>query len=432
MGPDDDDRRHDEAVVDDSAEDDAVGDEAFAVVPDRALRSALEFAVLVAAAAARRRPPVAVPSTMKQFFRYHDRLPAGVLPKVRAALEAEPGFFAAVAAVATADSVDEVGLLWLQQPDGWRRSIERLLDEAEHGRSADQGAAAERQERKRREAAEQRAERYRRDLDEVRAALAAEHELRTGTEAERERLADELAKVRARVEELERAARRTVGTARAADARAGMVEGELESLRAELAAAIAARDAALADRVAGHEVIGVDLDRVRELLGEAILLTRGPLARQRHRRRSALPLAGGLLAGSEAAAEHLLRHPGVLVLVDGYNVAKTGWPSLSLDAQRDRCVEAAERLARRWGTLIHVVFDGADVVGAHSSARRLVKVQFSPAGVLADDVLRAEVRAIDPDRPVVVVTDDRAVVADVRSDGANHVSSPVFLALALR
>jgi predicted RNA-binding protein with PIN domain len=81
---------------------------------------------------------------------------------------------------------------------------------------------------------------------------------------------------------------------------------------------------------------------------------------------------------------------------------------------------------------LHVVFDGADVVGAHTRGRRLVRVTFSPEGVLADDVLRAEVAAVEPSRAVVVVTNDQAVLQDVKAAGANTISSDAFLTLARR
>ena len=81
---------------------------------------------------------------------------------------------------------------------------------------------------------------------------------------------------------------------------------------------------------------------------------------------------------------------------------------------------------------MHIVFDGATIIGASAAARRMVRVSFSPEGVTADDVLRAEVAALDPDRPVVVVTNDQAIVADVRAAGANVVASDTFLMLARR
>ena len=63
------------------------------------------------------------------------------------------------------------------------------------------------------------------------------------------------------------------------------------------------------------------------------------------------------------------------MLVDGYNVAKLGWPDEDLAGQRSRCIALAETVARRLGSDIMVVFDGADVVGAHADKRRTVRVQ---------------------------------------------------------
>jgi predicted RNA-binding protein with PIN domain len=151
---------------------------------------------------------------------------------------------------------------------------------------------------------------------------------------------------------------------------------------------------------------------------------------RRHRKPIAVP--GGLHGNSEAAAEHMLRVNGVMVLVDGYNVAKLGWKSLSLERQRTACIDVAENIARRWGTSLHIVFDGSSVVGAAAPKRRLVRVSYSPAGVTADDVLRAEVAALDVARPVVVVTNDQAIVADVRAAGCNVMTSDIFLAIGRR
>ena len=72
--------------------------------------------------------------------------------------------------------------------------------------------------------------------------------------------------------------------------------------------------------------------------------------------------------------------PGALVLVDGYNVAKLAWPDDDLAAQRTRCLDLVDDVARRFGTDVTVVFDGADVVGAHARRRRLARVVYSPAG----------------------------------------------------
>ncbi len=99
------------------------------------------------------------------------------------------------------------------------------------------------------------------------------------------------------------------------------------------------------------------------------------------------------------------------MIVDGYNVAMLGWPKLPLDAQRTALIESMENLARRFGTEVTTVFDGAEVVGAHAGRRRTTRVMFSPPGVIADDVIRSEIERLPADRHIVVVTNDAEVVA---------------------
>ncbi|MCU1367688.1 MAG: hypothetical protein JWN39_3327, partial [Ilumatobacteraceae bacterium] len=153
--------------------------------------------------------------------------------------------------------------------------------------------------------------------------------------------------------------------------------------------------------------------------------------RPKPQQRRPIAIPGGVYGDSLAAAAHLLRTPQVVLLVDGYNVAKLAWPNLELIDQRERCIDLLEDVARRNGTEIRVVFDGADVVGA-SAGRRLIRVQFSPAGVSADDVIRAEVRVLPPTTPVVVATNDQAIVTDVRAEGANVIASDMLLAVGGR
>ena len=125
----------------------------------------------------------------------------------------------------------------------------------------------------------------------------------------------------------------------------------------------------------------------------------------------------------------MLLRSGGLVLIDGYNVSMGTWPDQPLEQQRERLLDLADDVARRYGTELVVVFDGADIVGAHGR-RRMVRVRYSPAGVTADDVIRGEVAAVPIERPVVVVTDDNAVRRDVAAAGANLITSPAFVAVA--
>ena len=395
---------------------------------DRALRSALEFAIGIAAAGAKLRPPLPFPQALKPLLRFH-KLPPNALTTARAAVEADGDFRGRLAMVATNELIDEVGMLWLQRPDGWQQSASELAAAADSQQLDDAGEL--RREQRRREAAEAAAARVRVELVVAREQLASAQAAAAAAVAEAQRLASELASARAQLTHSERVAKKRAVGAEAASQRAGTVGTELAEARAELAAAIEARDAALSDRAGAHGA-AADIERVRVLLHEALAATRGPSPTVRRRLRKPIAVPGGLYGNSTGAAEHLLRTPDVVVLVDGYNVAKLGWPGLTLEQQRMRCIEAAENVARRWGTMLHVVFDGTTVVGARASGRRLVRVSFSPEGVIADDVLRAEVAALDLDRHVVVVTNDQAVATDVRAAGANVLSSEAFLAVARR
>ena len=409
-------------------------------IPDRALQSALEFAVGVAAASTKLRPPLDHPSGLKPYLRFQT-LPPKALGPVRAAVEADAVFRSRLGQVATRELLDEVGMLWLTRPEGWQAAVADLLAADAADAAADDAVSA-RREQKRRHAAERVAQRARLELVTVQAELEAERATAAEAVAANAAAQEAAREAQGRVRRLEATARQRAtqdgeageqaGRARASlEADLAAARDELAAVRDELAAAVRARDEALAGRA---DVTGaaVDVERLRVLLHEALSVTGVPEGPSRRRRRTPLAIPGGLYGNSEAAAEHLLRAEGVTVLVDGYNVAKLGWPELELAQQRDATIACAEALARRWGTMLHLVFDGTTVVGAHTTARRMVRGSYSPEGVLADDVLRAEVASIDPDRPVVVVTNDQAVLTDVRSDGANTVASDVFLALALR
>jgi hypothetical protein len=126
--------------------------------------------------------------------------------------------------------------------------------------------------------------------------------------------------------------------------------------------------------------------------------------------------------GSPALLEQYLALPRPRLLVDGYNVTKTAWPTLSLEAQRARLLTLLAALVARTGAETTVVFDAAESEARPVvSSPRGVRVLFSPAGVIADDVLRDLVDAEPSGRVVVVVTDDRLLGADVRRSGARVV-----------
>ena len=78
-------------------------------------------------------------------------------------------------------------------------------------------------------------------------------------------------------------------------------------------------------------------------------------------RRRALRIPRGMHVGTPEADAWLLTEAEAAVVVDGYNVAKLGWPDAVLVDQRERLLDVLDDLAARYGTTVEVVFDGADV-----------------------------------------------------------------------
>jgi hypothetical protein len=402
-------------------------------IEHRYLRSAIQFAVEIAAAGQRRRPPLAYPTDLKPYLR-QSRVPSAALGKLRRAIEADNRFRTQLAAGALPELVDPIGIEWLRREDGWEARVADLIAAAEAAEEqADAETALRRAERKR-EAAEQAAIRTRVELVQSQSRI---DELTTALEARRQQAAaaaGELAAVRADLAEARAAARHANDRADAARRRLESIENERDEARRRAEIAEALRDELLAER-AERAGVRVPAERVGELdelarTARSLADRLGGLAEVRTGRRRALALPGGVAGESPRATEFLLRAPAALVLVDGYNVAKLGWPEVELAIQRERCLDLVDDIARRFSSEVAVVFDGAEVVGSHATRRRLARVAYSRPGESADDVIRTEVKAAPLERPVVVVTNDRAIRRDVAADGANIISSDSFLAVA--
>jgi hypothetical protein len=410
---------------------------------DEQLRPVLELAFEVAKAGTRMRPPVSPPEVMRKAMRAA-RLPNAELGNVRRALDGDEAFRARVAAAAAdgAELLGELGTVWLTRPDGWRRRVSELLQAAAVPGAAVEGTedAALRRLERRREAAEQAAQRSQAELAVVRHELRREQSRRAAAEDERDQ-----ARRRAESAEAQAAAaqRRLAAVEEAAggeserwSADLAAAERRVAELEEELAMVAAVRDELLAERAdvdAAAAAVRRASGSIARLAGSlqevaSAIVPPPPAARRAARVPIAIP--PGLTADSVEATRHLLRVPGVVAIVDGYNVAKLGWPDLALEDQRERCLDAVDDLVRRLLTRIVVVFDGADVVVP--VRRRLARVVFSPAGTIADDVVRDEVGALPVAVPVVVVTDDRELAASVRAKGATVVRSAQLLALARR
>lgn len=271
---------------------------------------------------------------------------------------------------------------------------------------------------KARQEAEVELERLRKRLREqgVKVREAKDAAARASTEIERIR-AETAAQLTSLTEQRDREHER----AEAERARAGRAEADAEIARQS------AREARQADEVRLALLVDTLDGAVTGLRRELALGGAGP--RPADLVRGATEAHGSVgRVEDPAALERLLALPSVHLVVDGYNVTKTGYPELSLSDQRERLTRQLAALAARTSAEVTLVFDGAGVVAVPTTAPRGVRVLFSDPGVLADDVIRALVTAEPEGRPVVVVTSDRAVADSVRRRGAHPVPSAVLLA----
>lgn len=397
----------------------------------RHLRSALEFAVLMAQEGQKFKPPLEYPAGLKKHMNA-SRIPTAALGSLRRLVERDETFRTRIAAGAVPELVDSIGILWLRRPEGWERDVERLASEIEAEEHAADAAKQLKRAEKRREAAEQAAARARAEIVALQERVAERGEVIDGLRTDVVKLTEELEELRAELIDTRNEARHARDRESAAVAKLDAAEAARDAALAAQGKAEGVRDEVLADRAA----LAVDrselarLAATAESLADQLGLLSSPpeSGHARPVKRKALPMPGGVLGDSQTAADYLLRS-GASVLIDGYNVAKLAWPKLDLEGQRIVLLDALENLARRYGCDITVVFDGADVVGAAADGRRVVRVVYSPEGTIADDVIRDEVARLPASRQVVVVTNDREIVTDVKSMGANTMSSDQLIAL---
>jgi predicted RNA-binding protein with PIN domain len=420
-------------------------------------------------------PPEELPATLRPVARFtpakRGRLAAGPLA---ACVETDAVFRQRVAAVArellpalaaaidagtgvpAAPPADVAALAYLLRPNGWQQVLAdttRVLDSEAEAAAATVTAET--------------VERLTEQLDAVRAAGRAQAE-RASEELEAAR--SQTTEVRAEGVALRRRVR-DLGD-RAARAERALAEGEsvgdvparppavspstepsssagaelrrLRSRLAEAESALTAVRAGARDERKGSEVrLRVLLDAV---VGAATGLRRELALPPLHERpadvvaaelgpgpATADPSPQGRADDDPAMLDALLTVPSVHLLVDGYNVTKTGYPEQTLEVQRGRLLGGLGALAARTGAETTVVFDGVDrATPLAVAAPRGVRLLFSRTGETADDVLRRLAAAEPPGRPLVVVTSDRQVVDDVRAGGARTAPSRTLLRLLER
>ncbi|AWE49865.1 MULTISPECIES: NYN domain-containing protein [Streptomyces] len=356
--------------------------------------------------------------------------------------EAQPELTGALdsgSAPAAADPLDVAAAAYVLRPAGWVKLVTAAGEEAQR---AD---------------AERAGEESRAELERLREELA---QAREHTRHETERLRAELDASRKEAESLHRKLRSALSDVKRGEAALRKAHAEIEAVRAEgttqvsaaesetrrLKARLAEAEAALeATRRAAREGRSVEDMRVRLLLDTLLDATQGL------RRELALPpvsvrpaetvdaVEPGRMTPKDIAARALSEHdPAVLdqllalpqahLVVDGYNVTKTGYPQMPLEKQRLRLLGQLSQLAAQTGAEVTCVFDGAELAAPVLLAPpRGVRVLFSKPGVTADELIRQLVRAEPPGRPVIVASTDREVADGVARAGARPVASAVLL-----
>lgn len=411
-------------------------------------------------------PPLLPPRPLRPFVRF-SRLSDRALSTVRRVLDEDEGFrrhvCSSIDLAGLVEDLDEPTLLYLRRPAGWESALERHAETAAAAAAADAGSRVDATAARRLEAAtaaraqaEAETASLRALIADLRAQIAEERHARRTAESDRGRLRKQVAELerdRLTVAEVPGAAAALEAAVAAAEERAARAEAHAREAheRAEAAEAVAAATAtgsdlgrphdlvpapsaaaatAVADAVAAVGALADALARAsRELVPGATAPPSPPQrpqagARRRRSGRRPVPLPPAVFEDAPEAVDHLLRVPGAVVLVDGYNVTLGVRAGLGLADQRRWLLDAAAGLAARTGATFEVVFDGeAPSIPADGPRRLGVRSRFTDSGVDADDVLLELVERLPPEVATVVVSDDRRVRDGARRRGANVVTA---------
>jgi predicted RNA-binding protein with PIN domain len=340
---------------------------------------------------------------------------------------------------AAADPIEVAALAYLARPAGWVEQVEAAgeLVRAEADSAAVTGLVRDAEHRAARAEHDRAVARV--EADKLRDELARLREEAAALREENRGLVRSLRETQTR----ERRATELVSTERGRLTRsAADHDAELRRLRARLAEAEAAvgatRQSAKETRQAGDARLWLLLETIgqaavglrRELALEPSSVLPADLVAAESAQRPGPAQAGparALDADDPARLDHLLALPKAHLVVDGYNVTKTGYGEISLERQRNRLVAGMGGIAAQTGAEVTVVFDGAERVVGLPPAPRGVRVLFSHKGETADELIRRLVRAEPAGRPVVVISSDREVADGVRRHGAYPLGASALL-----
>ena len=218
-------------------------------VDHRYLRSALEFAVLIAQEGQKFKPPLKYPTSLKKYMGM-SRIPTGALGSLRRVVEGDETFRQRIAAGALPELVDPIGKMWLERPVGWEAQILELVAECEAAEEAADAAKQLKRAEKRREAAEQAAARSRAEIVALHEQVSLRDEVIEGLRTDVVKLTDEIDVLRADLIDTRNEARHARDRESAAVAKLDAAESARDEALRSQGKAEGVRDDALADRAA--------------------------------------------------------------------------------------------------------------------------------------------------------------------------------------
>ncbi|MEU5277656.1 NYN domain-containing protein [Streptomyces asoensis] len=338
-----------------------------------------------------------------------------------------------------ADPHEVAAAAYVLRPTGWVKLVTAAGEEAQRADAERAGEESRAELERLREELDRARDQTRADTASLRAELDA---AKKETESLHRKLRSALSDVKRGEAALRKARAELEGVRAEGQLQVSAAESESRRLKGRLAEVEATLEAT---RRAAREGRSVEDMRVRLLLDTVLDATQGL------RRELALPPVSvrpaetvdavepgrmtpkdiatrALSENDPAILDQLLALPQAHLVVDGYNVTKTGYPQMPLEKQRLRLLGQLSQLAAQTGAEVTCVFDGAELAAPVLLAPpRGVRVLFSKPGVTADELIRQLVRAEPPGRPVIVASTDREVADGIAEAGARPVASAVLL-----
>jgi hypothetical protein len=136
----------------------------------------------------------------------------------------------------------------------------------------------------------------------------------------------------------------------------------------------------------------------------------------------------GLRADTVEGIDAILRTPRLVVVVDASPAAGRGWPDEGVGEQRKHLVAALRALHSRYRCDLVAVFLGDDLEAPAKLGKPGVKAVLTAPGEAAAAAILREVAEVPTAVPVLVISSDGHVPAEVGRLGATTVAVEPFLA----